>query len=93
MPFSRDEVNQMCQEHNLSSQSFQRKYVVRKVRGKSVCIFQATYIPTNPARPPDDGKLREIKPDVNWLTVGQEHILPKPGVKKYPPLPINLVYS
>jgi len=27
------------------------------------------------------------------LTVGGQHILPKPGVWKFPPLPLNIIYS
>jgi hypothetical protein len=42
---------------------------------------------------PDDGKLREIKPDLNWLSVAGQHIIPKPGVWKYHPLSINLIYT
>jgi hypothetical protein len=91
--FSRDEAAQICQEQQLTSQSFQRKYVVGKYRGKSVCIFQATYSWTNHARFPDDGKLRELNPDPYWLTVGGQYILPKPGIRKNPPLPYNLIYS
>jgi hypothetical protein len=45
------------------------------------------------SRPPEDGKLREINPDVNWLTVGDEHVLPKPGVSKYPPINLSLIYT
>ncbi|MCK7513877.1 MAG: hypothetical protein MZV70_64235 [Desulfobacterales bacterium] len=52
--------------------------------------MQATYSLTSQARPPEDGKLRDLKPDLNWLTVGEQHILPKPGVWKYPPLPVKL---
>jgi len=25
--------------------------------------------------------------------VGEQHILPKPGVWKYPPLPVNVIYT
>jgi hypothetical protein len=25
--------------------------------------------------------------------VGAQHVLPKPGVWKYPPLPLNFIYS
>jgi hypothetical protein len=42
---------------------------------------------------PDDGKLREIKPEMNWLSVGGQHIVPKPDVWKYPPLPLNVIYT
>ena len=73
---------------------FKKKYQVAR-RGKwgGVYIFEATYSPTIQARPPEDGKLREIKPDLNWLTVSHQQILPKPGTWKYPPLPLNWIYS
>jgi hypothetical protein len=93
MRFSEDEMQQMADANNLVLRTFKKNYVVARQRKKGICIFQVTYAYTNHARPPDDGKLREINPDVNWLTVGQEHILPKPGVKKYPPLPVNIIYS
>ena len=93
LPLSKKEINQICQEHNLTPQFFQEKYVVRQNKNKSVCIFQSTYSPSNHARPPDDGKLREIKPDLYWLTVGGQHVLPKPGDWDQPPLPMNIIYN
>jgi hypothetical protein len=67
--------------------------VIHKRKEGVVCIFQAAYLWTNHARFPDDGKLRELNPDPYWLTVGSQHILPKPGILKNPPLPFNLIYS
>ncbi len=93
MRFSEDEMHQIAEANHLMPQTFKKNYVMARYRKKGVCIFQVTYAYTNHARPPDDGKLREIKSDLNWLTVGQEHILPKPGVKKYPPLPVNIIYT
>jgi hypothetical protein len=89
----KNEVEQICQEHKLSPQSFQRKYVVEKKEETFVCIFQTTYAWTTHARFPDDGKLRDLNPDPYWMTVGSQHILPKPGIRKSPPLPFNLIYS
>ena len=91
--FSKKEVSQICQEHNLEPRFFQEKYVVISDKEKSVCIFQATYSPSSHARPPDDGKLREINPDPYWLTVGGQHILPKPGDWNQPPLSLNIIYN
>ncbi len=93
MRFSEDEMHQIAEANHLMPQTFKKNYVIARYRKKGVCIFQVTYAYTNHSRPPDDGKLREIKSDLNWLTVGQEHILPKPGVKKYPPLPVNIIYT
>ncbi len=93
MILEEEELNGICANHNINPRTFKQNYVVAKDGKKNICIFQVTYAYTNWSRPPDDGKLREINPDVNWLTVGQEHILPKPGVMKYPPLPVNLIYT
>jgi len=87
------EVEQIAAANTMTSRTFRKNYVVAH-RGKAnLCIFQATYVYTDHSRPPDDGKLRELKPDLNWLTVGAQHLLPKPGVWKYPPLPLNFIYS
>ena len=93
MKFNEEEVQQIALENKLQPRTFAKNYVVAKERKKSLCIFQATYAYTDHSRPPDDGKLRDLKPDLNWLTVGGQHLLPKPGVWKYPPLPLNFIYT
>ena len=93
MMFPADDIEQIIEKNGLTPRSFKKNYVVDRLEKESVCIFQATYAQTYHSRPPEDGKLREIKPDVNWLAVGEQHILPKPGVWKYPPLPINVIYT
>lgn len=87
------EMQQLAANNNMALPTFKKNYVVAREGKQGVCIFQVSYVYTNHARPPDDGKLREINPDLNWLTVGQELILPRPGVLKYPPLPTGLIYS
>jgi len=93
MRLNTEEMQTLATANQISIQTFSKNYVIFKHRKRSVCIFQATYLPTDQARPPDDGKLREIKPDLSWLTVAGQHILPKPGVWKYPPLPYHIIYS
>lgn len=93
MPLSEDDMQQLAVANSLTLPTFKKNYVVARDGKKGICIFQVSYAYTNHARPPDDGKLREINPDVNWLTVGQEHILTKPGVMKYPPLPVSFIYT
>lgn len=88
-----EEMTQIAESNQMVLRTFKKNYLVAREGRTGVCIFQATYNFTNYARPPDDGKLREINPDVNWLTVGDQHVLPKPGVMKYPPLPLNWIYS
>jgi hypothetical protein len=91
--FSPQEVNQIVEAHGLTIRRFYKNYVVGHEKKSVICMFQTTYAHTNHARPPDDGRLREINPDPHWLTVGLQHILPKPGVWKDPPLKENIIYS
>jgi hypothetical protein len=93
MKFSEHEMEQIAGANNMVLRTFKKNYTIEREKKDGICIFQATYSYTNHARPPDDNKLREIKPDLYWLTVGAQHIMPKPGVWKYPPLPFNVIYS
>ena len=93
MKFTAGKMEQIAQENNMAPQTFKKNYVVAREKKSGICIFQATYAPTDQSRFPDDGKLRDIKPDLSWLTVGGQHILPKPGVWKRPPIPLNVIYS
>ena len=91
--FTAEEIDQIAADNNIRPRTFRKNYVAIKKRKKGLCVFQATYAYTDHSRPPDDGKLRDLKPDLNWLSVGGQHLIPKPGVWKYPPLPLNLIYS
>jgi len=93
MKFKNSEMDQIAEANNITSRTFKKNYVVDRQKNFGICIFQATYSFTNHARMPDDGKLREIKPDLNWLSVGGQHIVAKPGVWKYHPIPLNVIYT
>ena len=93
MKFPSADIDQIIETNGLTPRSFKKNYAVDCHKKEYICIFQATYSRTSHSRPPEDGKLREINPDVNWLAVGEQHILPKPGVWKYAPLPINIIYT
>jgi hypothetical protein len=83
----------LAQAHGISPHAFRKNYVVAREKKCGICIFQASYALTSHAREPEDGKLRDIKPDLYWLTVGEQHLLPKPGVWKYAPIPLNIIYT
>jgi len=93
MKFTAAEMEKIAEENNMAPQTFKKNYVVAREKKSGICIFQATYSPTNQSRFPDDGKLRDLKPDLSWLTIGGQHLLPKPGVWKRPPIPLNVIYT
>ncbi len=93
MKFLKTDLEQIAAANQLSFHKVKKYYVLAREGKERVLLVQATYALTTPARPPEDGKLRDLKPDLNWLSVGEQHILPKPGVWKYPPLPVNVIYT
>lgn len=93
MKFSESDIAHICEAHHILPRFFKKNYVVAREKKDFIGIFQTTYAFTNHARPPDDNKLRDIRPDLNWLTVGDQHILPKPCTWKHPPLAMNIIYT
>jgi len=87
------EIDQIAEENNFAPLTFKNNYMIAQEGKAGIFILQVTYSYTNQARMPDDGKLREIQPDLNWLTVASQYILPKPYNGKYPPLSINVIYT
>jgi hypothetical protein len=93
MKLSAQEAGQIAEDNRMTLKNFRKHYNISKLRKGSVVIFQATYSNTEHARTPDDGKLRDLNMDLNWLSISGQHILPKPGEKTYSPISLNLIYS
>ena len=93
MKLSCKDMEQITLESGISLPLFKKNYVIARENRCGICIFQATYSYTSHARPSEDGKLRDMNPDFSWLSVSGQHICPKPGVWKYPPISLNVIYS
>ena len=93
LKLNKKEIAELAEANNMSQKTFYNNYVAFRERNHGICIFLATYSFTNQSRPPEDGKLRELKSDLHWLTVESQYILPKPGIFKFPPLSLNFIYT
>jgi hypothetical protein len=91
--FSPEEIQEISATNHIPMHTLNKHYAVAREKKDLVCIFQVCYYPTESARPPADGKLRDLKPDLSWQTVSRQFVLPRPGVLKYPPLKVNLIYA
>ena len=87
-----EDVKRLADTAGITQNSFTKNYVIARQRKNFVCILNVNYDYTSHALPSEGGRLRELKPDTNWLTVSREHILPKPSVLMYPPIPNKMVY-
>lgn len=88
-----DQVKHLASLIDIKQNSFTKNYVVARERKDYVCILNVRYDYTSHALPSEGGRLRELNYDTNWLTVSEEHILPKPAVTKYAPIPYKMVYA
>jgi hypothetical protein len=91
--FNKQQMVDVARANQISPSTFIKNYVIVKNKNERICLFEVNYDYTIHAQRPLDGKLRELNPDNYWLTVYSQFIVPKPGVWKYPPLPVNLIYA
>jgi hypothetical protein len=91
--FSDEETRALADENHMSVSTFRKHYAVAREGKNAVFVLQVLYSRTQHAKPPEDGKLREINPDPYWVTVGSQRILPMVEAWLYPPLPVNLIYA
>ncbi len=87
-----EEIKKLSNLAGISQNRFTKNYVVARQRKHFVCILNVRYEHTNHALPSEGGRLRELKQDTNWLTVAEEHIIPKPSILVHPPIPYKMVY-
>ncbi len=93
MLLDKKEMLAIAESHEMGLATFMKNFVFWRGRNRGAVIFRATYTRTSQARSPEDSKIRELNPDLNWLSVEAQHIVPKPGVTKFRPLPYNVIYS
>ncbi|MCP4024556.1 MAG: hypothetical protein GY729_22140 [Desulfobacteraceae bacterium] len=87
------EIQKLADQAGINRNKFTKNYVVARDRKHYICMLNVKYDYTTFALPSDGGRLRDLKPEHNWLTVAAEQILPKPGSIKYSPIPCKMVYS
>jgi hypothetical protein len=91
--FTKQQTLDVARANHMNPAIFIKNYVIVKNKNERICLFEVNYNYTTHAQRPLDGKLRELNPDNYWLTVCSQFIIPKPGIWRYPPLPINLIYA
>lgn len=86
------EIKKLADTAGITQNRFTKNYVIARHRKKFICILNVKYDYTSHALPSEGGRLRELNPDTNWLTVSEEYIIPKPSTLIHPPIPYKMVY-
>jgi len=86
------QINALAQKEGMDLETFKSSYLF-PAGDYFVGISEAVYEHTPHSKPPDDGRLRRIKPAYNWLKLRDEFLHPKedwPGLR---PINYNWVYA
>ncbi|MBI3794618.1 MAG: hypothetical protein HY280_07795 [Nitrospinae bacterium] len=77
----------------MTAREFRDNYLVHRADDYGVAVFQVVYERNEHSTPPPDGKLRELLPDVQWLRVANQFLIPKSGSANYRPISYSIIYD
>lgn len=86
------QIRALAQREAMDTQTFKSSYLY-PADGYHVGISEAVYDHTPHSKPPDDGKLRKIKPAYNWLKLRDELLHPRDTFLNLRPIHYNWVYT
>ena len=87
-----EEIAMLAEENHMEINTFAKRFLVEFQDNFGVCILHVAYQNTAPSKPPEDGKLRRLNPDYQWLTVSNQLLLPLPGNPEVYPIPYSTIY-
>ncbi|MBI5178690.1 MAG: hypothetical protein HZA04_05475 [Nitrospinae bacterium] len=75
------------------AKDFRKNYLIHETDEYGVGIFEAVYEHNEHSTPPPDGKLRELQPDVQWLTVTNQLLVPRASAAWCRPFSYSIIYD
>ena len=90
---SPEDIKDLARTVNLSEKDFIKAYLIDKTPQYGVGIFLVTYTHNEHSSPPEDGKLRELNPDYQWLNVDLQLLVPPPSSGDVRPIPFSRIYT
>jgi hypothetical protein len=89
---SLEEISGLSHENHIEFNTFVKRYLVEFREDYGVGILHVAYQNTSPSKPPEDGRLRRLQPDYQWLTVNNQLLIPLPGNPGVYPIPYSTIY-
>jgi hypothetical protein len=86
------EISRLADENRINFDTFAKRFLVDIQDEFGIGILQVVYSNTVYSKPPEDGKLRRLWPDYQWLTVSNQLLIPLPGNPEVYPIPYSTIY-
>ena len=87
------DIGPLANENRLDFDRFVKRYLVDIQDDCGVGILHVAYSNTVYSKPPEDGKLRKLRADCQWLTVSNQLLIPLPGNPDISPIAYSTVYT
>jgi hypothetical protein len=87
-----EEISRLSDENRIDFNAFVKRYMVEFQDDNGVGILHVAYQNTISSKPPEDGKVRKLKPDYQWLTVINQLLIALPGNPEIYPIPYSTIY-
>ncbi|UCG11900.1 MAG: hypothetical protein JSU72_15480 [Deltaproteobacteria bacterium] len=88
-----EEISRLANENRMEFDKLVERFIVNMEDDYGIGIFQVVYRNTVHSKPPEDGRLRKLKPDYQWLTVSDQLLIPMPGNLEVYPIPYSTIYA
>ena len=89
----REDISRLSDETRMDSDNFVKRFLVDIRNDYGVGILQVAYSNTSYSKSPEDGKLRELRPDYQWLSVSNQLLIPLPGNPEIYPVSYSTIYA
>jgi hypothetical protein len=89
---TKKQVSALAQQEGMTVGAFKSTYLY-PAKNYHVGISEASYGHTMHSKPPEDGKLRELRPAYNWLKLRDEFLHPKLDALDAKPVSYAWVYT
>jgi len=90
---SMDEIFQLVADNGLKRKYFMDRYLVDVQKDYGVGVLQVVHRNSIYSKPPEDGKLRKLRPDYQWLTISDQLLIPVFDYHETYPLQYSTIYS
>ncbi|MEJ2589010.1 MAG: hypothetical protein P8165_15840, partial [Deltaproteobacteria bacterium] len=90
--FTEDQVDALAQREDMDSEFLKSRYLYAE-KNEFLGVLEAAYTHTPHSTPPEDGKIRKLRPAYNWIRLSHELLHPKPDALEAKPVPYSWVYA
>ena len=87
-----DQISALAEREGMAEDTFKNRYLYQ-AEDYYVAITEATYRHTVYSKPPEDGKLRKLKPAYSWLRLRDEILHPRINALNSRPISYKWVYA